>query len=333
LDADVSLLVVKNFIKSIREKAVGYVIEQGQDPSNVLLTIIKEELISILGKKTASININQKVTKIMMVGLQGSGKTTTCAKIANYYKTKFNKKPLLVGVDIYRPAAIEQLRDLASQIDVDFFEKGTQDPVKTVQQANEFAEKNDNDFIIYDTAGRLQTNEELMQELKNIRNKVSPNEILLVVDAMSGQDILNVAKEFNDVLTLSGFIITKLDGDARAGAALSIISLLDLPVKFTGTGEKVGSLDIFHPERIADRILGLGDIMTLAEKANEVVDQNKIKKTFTRMLSGKMDLEDSLTLMQQMSKLGSMGSILKMIPNMPSINDSQIGDAEEKKKI
>jgi signal recognition particle subunit SRP54 len=330
LDSDVNLLVVKNFIKAIRQKAVGFVISAGEEPENVLLKIIKDELIEILGKNQKPLKTDSKISKIMMVGLQGSGKTTTCAKIAYYYKNKHAKKPLLVGIDIYRPAAIEQLRVLAKEIDVDFFEKGTQNPVKTCDEAIEFANKNGNDLIIFDTAGRLQTNDELMDELKNVRNKVSPDEILMVVDAMSGQDIVNVATVFNDVLTLTGFVLTKLDNDVPAGAALSLISLLNLPIKLTGSGEKVGSLDIFYPERMADRILGLGDIMTLAEKASDVLDESRTKKSIGRMLAGKMDLEDLMYQMQQMSKMGSLGSVMKMLPNAPKINESQIGEAEDK---
>jgi len=298
-----------------------------------LLTIIKEELIKILGSKQESININHKITKIMMVGLQGSGKTTSTAKIANYYKTKNNKKPLLVALDIYRPAAIEQLKVLANSINVDFYEKGNQNPIKTAMQAVEFAERNGNDLIIFDTAGRLQTDENLMNELKMIRNKVSPDEILLAVDAMSGQDVINVAKEFNNTLSLSGFIITKLDSDARAGAALSLISILNLPVKFTGVGEKIGSLDLFYPERMADRILGLGDIMTLAEKAVEAIDETKAKKSLARILSGKMDLEDLMSQMEQVSNLGSIGSIMKMMPNAPKVTEDKIEEIEQKMKV
>jgi signal recognition particle subunit SRP54 len=269
----------------------------------------------------------------MMVGLQGSGKTTSAAKIANFYKNKHDKKPLLVALDIYRPAAIEQLKTLANEIQVDFFEKGTQNPVITANEAETYAKQNNNDLIIFDTAGRLQTNEELMNELKNIRNKISPNEILLVVDAMSGQDVINVASEFNNNLSLTGFLITKLDSDARAGATLSLTHLLHIPVKFSGTGEKVGSLELFYPERIADRILGLGDIASLKEKVDEVVDEAKTKKSLTRMLAGKMDFEDLLVQMEQMKKVGSLGSIAKMVPGANSISEDQIGTIEQKLEI
>jgi signal recognition particle subunit SRP54 len=299
----------------------------------VLITIIKDELINILGKHTASINTEHKQIKIMMVGLQGSGKTTTAAKLANYFKNKFEKKPLLVALDIYRPAAIDQLETLAKEINVDFFQKGTQNPTTTASQALEHAEANGENVIIFDTAGRLQTNAELMDELENIRNRVHPDEILLVVDAMSGQDVINVASEFNNHLGLTGFVITKLDSDARAGAALSLTHLLNVPIKFTGIGERVGSLDVFYPERIADRILGLGDIVSLAEKATEVLDEDKAKKSLARMLAGKMDLEDLLEQMKQISKLGSMSSIAKMLPNNQKLTEDRLFEAEHKMKI
>ncbi|MDR0674861.1 MAG: signal recognition particle protein [Mycoplasmataceae bacterium] len=333
LDADVNLLVVKDFIKNIRRKAIGRVINQGEDPEQVLITIIKDELINILGKNTSLVDTNRTQLRIMMVGLQGSGKTTTAAKLANYFKNKFSKKPLLVALDIYRPAAIDQLETLAKEIQVDFYHKGAQNPITTTVEALEHAATNKEDVVILDTAGRLQTNTELMDELNGIRNRFHPDEILLVVDAMSGQDIINVANEFNKYLNLTGFIITKLDSDARAGAALSLTHLLNVPIKFTGIGERVGSLDIFHPDRIADRILGLGDIVTLAEKATEVLDQDKAKKSLGRMLAGKMDLEDLLVQMKQISKLGSMSSIAKMLPNAPKLTEDKIFEAEQKMKI
>jgi signal recognition particle subunit SRP54 len=332
LDGDVNLQVVKNLIKSVKEKTIGTTIQPGTNSQNFLLSIIKEELINILGKNVSKIAVDKPFLNIMLVGLQGSGKTTTCAKLANMYKNKLGKKVLLVGVDIYRPAAIEQLRTLAKEIEVEFFEKGTQNPVITVDEAQTYAKQNDFNVVIYDTAGRLQTNQELMDELKNIRNKVNPNEIILVVDAMSGQNIIDVATTFHNVLTLSGFIITKLDGDARAGAALSLTALLNVPIKMVGTGEKVGSLDQFYPDRMAERILGLGDILTLAEKANDVVDQNLVKKTFTRMLAGKMDLEDLMIQLNQVNKMGSLDSIMKFMPGHISqqVNENQITDAQEK---
>lgn len=333
LEADVNLLVVKDFIKNIRQKSVDQMVPQGMDPQQFILTIIKEELTKILGSQNVPLNYDRKPLKIMLVGLQGSGKTTTAGKIATYCKTKQNKKPLLVALDVYRPAAIDQLEILAKESNVDFFQKGTQNPVITAKEAMSLAAENNNDVIIFDTAGRLQTNEELMDELVNIRNAIHPDEILLVVDAMSGQDMINVAQQFNDTLNLSGFIITKLDSDARAGVALSLIHLLNVPVKLTGNGEKLGSLDIFYPERMADRIIGLGDIMTLAEKASDVIDEAQTKKSLTKMFSGKMDLEDLMLQMQQIKKLGSLGSIAKMIPAAQNLADSDLESAEERIRI
>ena len=333
LEADVNLLVVKDFIKNIRQKSVDQMVPQGMDPQQFILTIIKEELTKILGSQNVPLNYDRKPLKIMLVGLQGSGKTTTAGKIATYCKTKQNKKPLLVALDVYRPAAIDQLETLAKESNVDFFQKGAQNPVITAKEAMNLASENNNDVIIFDTAGRLQTNEKLMNELVNIRNAIHPDEILLVVDAMSGQDMINVAQQFNDTLNLSGFIITKLDSDARAGVALSLIHLLNIPVKLTGNGEKIGSLDIFYPERMADRIIGLGDIMTLAEKASDVIDEAQTKKSLTKMFSGKMDLEDLMLQMQQIKKMGSLGSIVKMIPAAQNLADSDLESAEERIRI
>jgi len=333
LEADVNLLVVKDFIKNIRQKSVDQMVPQGMDPQQFILTIIKEELTKILGSQNVPLNYDRKPLKIMLVGLQGSGKTTTAGKIATYCKTKQNKKPLLVALDVYRPAAIDQLETLAKESNVDFFQKGTQNPVITAKEAMSLAAENNNDVIIFDTAGRLQTNKELMDELVNIRNAIHPDEILLVVDAMSGQDMINVAQQFNGTLNLSGFIITKLDSDARAGVALSLIHLLNVPVKLTGNGEKLGSLDIFYPERMADRIIGLGDIMTLAEKASDVIDEAQTKKSLTKMFSGKMDLEDLMLQMQQIKKMGSLGSIAKMIPAAQNLADSDLESAEERIRI
>ncbi|MDR1850536.1 MAG: signal recognition particle protein [Mycoplasmataceae bacterium] len=331
LDADVNLLVVKNFIKKIRDEVVGKTLSPKEDPQQFLINAIKEELINILGKQERELNTDKPLLKIMLVGLQGSGKTTSCAKLAYYLQHNFQKKPLLVGLDIYRPAAIEQLRTLSNEIKVDFYEKGTQNPIKTADETIALAKSKGNNAIIYDTAGRLQTNKELMEELVNVRNKVNPDEIIFVADAMSGQEILNVATEFNNNLGLTGLIITKMDGDARAGASLSLVASLNVPILFIGTGERVGSLDVFHPDRMADRILGLGDIISLSEKAKDVIDQDKVKRSFTRMLAGKMDLEDLMMQMEQIGKLGSLSSITKMMPEMAGkINDDQIEEGQNK---
>ncbi|MBP5256917.1 MAG: signal recognition particle protein [Mycoplasma sp.] len=333
LEADVNLLVVKDFIKNIRQQSIDQMVPQGMDPQQYMLTIIKDELTKILGSKNAPIDYNKKPLKIMLVGLQGSGKTTTAGKIANYTKSKNQSKPLLVALDIYRPAAIDQLNTLSKQANVDFYQNGNQNPTITAKEALQFAKTNNNDVIIFDTAGRLQTNQQLMNELVNIRDTIHPDEILLVVDSMAGQDMINVAKEFNNTLNLSGFIITKLDSDARAGVALSLTHLLNVPVKLTGSGEKLGSLDIFYPERMADRIIGLGDIMTLSEKACDIIDEAQTKKSLTKMFTGKMDLEDLMIQMNQLKKLGSLSSIIKMMPTMQNIAENDIDSAEDKIKI
>lgn len=333
LDADVNLGVTKTLLKNIRETAVGSIVDPGKDPSDVLLLIIKDELLKMLGKQTSLIDYKKKQLRIMLVGLQGSGKTTTANKVAYFLKNKQSKKPLLVGADIYRPAAIEQLKTLAEEIGVDFYDKKTQNPVKTAKESITIAEKNKNDTIIIDTAGRLQTNEELMDELVNIKKSFSPDEILFVADAMAGQDIINVAQEFHNKLKLTGMIITKLDSDAKAGAVLSLISIINVPIKFTGIGEKPAALDVFHPDRMVDKILGYGDMITLAEQAAEKLDENVVKKSFQKMLSGKMDLEDLMNQMEQITKMGSIGSIMSMLPNAPKITDQKIDEIEHKMKV
>lgn len=333
LDADVNLIVVKNFIKKVRERAVGFVMEKGQEADKVLLNIVKEELVAMLGNSKADLILDDKQTRIMLVGLNGAGKTTSVAKVANWLKTKQDKKPLLVALDVYRPAAIEQLDQLAQKIDVPCYKQlDSKDVIGIAQKGLDLADGQGRDVVLFDTAGRLQTNIELMQELRDIKKAVKPQEILLVVDAMAGQDIINVAKEFNDTLGLTGLIITKLDSEARAGAVLSITNMLNIPVKFTGTGEAIGSLDVFYPERMADQILGLGDIMTLAEKAADKIDEDKTKKSFSRMIAGKFDLEDLMTQMEQISRLGSLGGLMKMMPGQLAnkISDDQISDAEVK---
>ncbi len=330
LDSDVSISVIKTFISGIKEKCVGQIVDKNETSEQFVLRVIKEELIEILGKNKSDLVLDKKCVKIMLVGLQGSGKTTTVGKLAKYLKEKKEKKPLLVACDIYRPAAIDQLETLANEVNVDFLEKGKQDPVLTIKESLEIAKDKNNDVIIVDTAGRLQTDDKLMNELVQIKKKFEPDEILLVVDAMSGQDVVNVAKEFHNKLKLTGVIITKLDSDAKAGAALSISSTLNLPFKFSGTGEKLGSLDIFYPNRMADRILGLGDIASLAEKATDIVDENRLKGQLQRMMSGKMDLEDLMVQFSQMNKMGSIGSMASMLPGLNTLSDSKIALIESK---
>ncbi len=330
LEADVNLKVVNNFVENIKTKALGTIVDVGRTSSQELLTIIHHELISLLGNDTMEWK-EQKPTSIMFVGLQGSGKTTSVAKLAYYLTKKENyTNPLLVGLDIYRPAAIDQLEKLAADSDFDFYgDHKEQDVVKIAKAASKQAVKNNNDVIIYDTAGRLQTDEKLMHELELVKKEIKPGKIILVVDANSGQDILNVAKEFNDRLKISSVIISKLDSDAKGGAALSITSALNIPIQFIGTGERVQNLEFFHPDRMAGRILGLGDIETLTEKAEELDEKQTQEKMFRKILAGRYDLDDLLYSMEQMQKMGSLGAVTKLLPGM-KINQNQVDSAEVK---
>ena len=333
LEADVNLLVVKQFIKSIKEKIIGSEIIGKLNPSQQMVKIVKEELVDILGSKTQEIIFTGKPSIIMLTGLQGSGKTTTTAKIVKYFmKKKGIKKPLMVAADIYRPAAIEQLITLGKELQIDVFSEGDKvNPRDIAKNAIIKAKKEDYDLVIIDTAGRLSIDEELMQELVDVKNIIKPHEILFVVDALSGQDVINVIKEFDNKLNLTGSIITKLDSNARGGAALSIKKLLNIPIKFIGTGEKVGALDLFHPNRMADRILGMGDVLSLIEKAEEVFDEKKSQKMMNRMISGRFDLDDLMNQLSQMKKMGKMSKILKMIPGASKkISKEKISSAEKK---
>lgn len=332
LEADVNLGVVKRFLQQIRLKALNRIIEPHENASDVLLLIIQNELTIILGEKTQMVDFDQ-VKKIMLVGLQGSGKTTTAAKLAAFAKNKHTKNPLLVAGDLYRLAAVEQLVTLSEKIQVACYQNQTVSPTEVVTLALKEAKKKGHDLVIIDTAGRLHTNAALMQELKTVKKIAQPQEILLVVDAMSGQDIAYVAQEFHQVLNLTGIIITKLDSDARAGAALSLAALLQVPIKFSGVGEGVNALDVFHPDRIAKKILGLGDLVTLAEKASEKIDEKTFKKGLFRMLSGKLDLEDLLQQMEQMAKVGSLRSIASMLPSNLQLTDYKIDNIEEKMRV
>ncbi|WP_373589962.1 signal recognition particle protein [Metamycoplasma equirhinis] len=335
LEADVNLDVVKVFTKQVKEKALDSQIIGKLNQQQTVLKIFKDELTNILGKKTCEVKLKNIPTKIMMVGLQGSGKTTSAAKLSVFFKKKnICKNPLLVGDDIYRPAAREQLEQLSKQINVDFFTKKENNAVLIANEAIDKAQDNHNDLIIIDTAGRLAIDEQLMQELKDIKKSIKPDCIFLVVDAMSGQDVINTAKKFHEELNLDGTIITKLDSDARGGAALSITHLLGVPIVFIGNGEKLSGLEIFHPDRMAERILGMGDVLTLIEKASEEVDEKMMKKIGYKMLTGKFDLSDLMNSLAQIKKLGKMKSILKMIPGMADkVDDAKIEEAEEKFRI
>ncbi|WP_027120995.1 signal recognition particle protein [Mycoplasma leonicaptivi] len=337
LEADVNLKVVKEFINNVKEKALNDQNLKKLNPSQFFIKILHEELVNILGGSVKELEINKKPYTILMTGLQGSGKTTATVKLAYYLRKKKKiEKPLVVAADIYRPAAVEQLITLAKSVQIDYFEQGVNIDVDSiVENALEYAKNNGNDLIIIDTAGRLSVDEPLMNELQRVKNLSKPNEILFVADALSGQDIINVATQFNNKLNLTGTIITKLDSDARGGAALSLRFILNLPIKFIGTGEKVSNLDLFYPDRMADRILGMGDVLSLIEKAQENIDEDKATKMFTKMLSGEFTLDDLLEQIKQVKNLGKFSSILKMLPgNLSSkISDDQIQKAEEKIKI
>ncbi|WP_322901350.1 signal recognition particle protein [Mycoplasmopsis felis] len=334
LEADVNLQVVKEFISKVKEKALEEKIVGKLNPSQHFIKILHNELVSILGSKTQELNIDKKPYIILMTGLQGSGKTTATAKLAYYFKKKkMIQKPLVVAADIYRPAAVEQLVTLAKGIQIDYYEQGVNSPVNDIiNNALIKAKENENDLIIIDTAGRLSIDEPLMNELKEVKKISKPDEILFVADSLSGQDIINVAKTFNENLKLTGTIITKLDSDARGGAALSLRYILNIPIRFIGTGEKVSNLDLFHPERMADRILGMGDVMSLIEKAQDVIDEDKATKMVHKMFSGDFTLDDLLEQIKQVKNLGKFSKILKMLPgNLSSkISEDQIDKAEEK---
>ena len=327
LEADVNYKVVKEFVNNVKEKALGQDVLKTLSPGQMILKIIKEELVDLLGEENDALNISG-LTSIMMVGLQGSGKTTTASKIAYLMKKKSNKKPLLVALDVYRPAAIDQLITLGKSIDVEvYYDKDSKNVVDIASRALAYAREKSFDLVILDTAGRLQVDEALMNELKDVNSVIKPKEVLLVVDAMSGQDSVNVAKEFNDKLRITGLVMSKLDGDARGGAALSIKHLTGIPIKFSGVGEKIEDLEVFYPERMAERILGMGDVLTLIEKAQETIDEKAAKKTVNKMMSGNFTLDDMLAQMEQMNKLGSMKGIMKLIPGMPKISDEQMKEA------
>ncbi|TQC54204.1 signal recognition particle protein [Mycoplasmopsis mucosicanis] len=333
LEADVNLKVVKDFVKNVKEKALESRLVGSLNASQQMIKIVHAELQEILGGQVKEVKIDKRPYIIMMTGLQGSGKTTATAKLAYYLRKKnFVKKPLMVAADIYRPAAVQQLVTLAKSIQVDYFEKGTSlSAQEIVSQALLHAAQNDNDLIIIDTAGRLAIDEALMQELYDLKMIAHPSEIFFVADALSGQDILNVASAFNEKLSLSAAIITKLDSDARGGAALSLAKVLNLPIKFIGTGEKISNLDLFYPDRMADRILGMGDVLSLIEKAEEVYDPNQANNLIAKVLKGNFTLDDLMANLAQMKKMGKMKSLLKMIPGLANkISDEKIQEAESK---
>ena len=334
LEADVNYKVVKVFVSNVKEKALGQQVYTKLNPSEMVIKIVKDELVELLGSDRSELAYNKnKPTIIMLVGLQGSGKTTTAAKLANLMKNKLKKKVLLAACDVYRPAAIDQLAQLASELKVDLVNMGDKvNPVDIALKAKEKAYNDHYDVLIIDTAGRLQIDEPLMEELKNIKEKVKPDEILLLTDALAGQDTVNGAKTFNDTLGLTGDIMSKMDGDSRGGAALSISYVTGVPIKFIGTGEKITDLDIFYPERMAERILGMGDVLSLIDKVQENIDEKEAKKAVNKMMGGKFTLDDMLDQMKQVKKLGSLKSLMKLIPGAPKISDEQFKLVEDEMK-
>lgn len=328
LDADVNYKIAKDFTNKVKEKALGMDVLTAVKPGQMMVKIVHDELAELMGGKNVEVNIKGSPAIILMSGLQGSGKTTFSGKFANLLKTKKGKKPLLVACDVYRPAAIEQLKVLGQQIEVPVYsDESCKDPVKIAQKAIRQAKANGNDIVIVDTAGRLAVDEEMMREIAAIKAAINPTETLFVVDAMTGQDAVNTAKEFNERLDFDGVILTKLDGDTRGGAALSIRTVVNKPIKFVGTGEKLEALDAFHPERMADRILGMGDIVSLVEKAQEQFDAEEAKKLQKKISRNQFNFNDFLSQIQQIKKMGNIKDLASMIPGVgKALKDVDIDD-------
>lgn len=319
LEADVNYKVVKEFTNTVKEKALGEEVVSSINPGDLFVKIVKDELTELLGGESEELNVDGNPAILMLVGLQGSGKTTTAGKLANFLRKKHSKKPLLVACDVYRPAAIDQLKQLGKELNIEVYDEGKKNPVDISLNAVQYAKENKFDYVIIDTAGRLHVDDELMLELENIRTKVNPQEILLVIDSMMGQDAINVISGFNEQLPLTGVVLTKLDGDTRGGVALSVRHLTNVPIKFIGVSEKLDGLDSFDPERMAGRILGMGDIVSLVEKATESIDEKEAEKTASKMMQGKFDLEDFLSTMKQIKRLGPLENLLKLIPGAKKI--------------
>ena len=317
LEADVNYQVVKEFINNVKEKALGEEVAKSLKPGEMFVKIVKDELVDLLGGEKKDLNINGNPSILMLVGLQGSGKTTTIGKLGNLLRKKYKKNPLLVACDVYRPAAIDQLKQLGKELNITVYSEKIKDPVTISKNALKFAKENNYDYVLIDTAGRLHIDESLMQELQNINSEIKPQEVLLVIDSMIGQDAVNVINGFNEKLPLTGAILTKLDGDTRGGAALSIRHLTNVPIKFIGVSEKMDGLEEFYPERMATRILGMGDIMTMLEKAESVIDQDEALRAAKKMQKGNFDLEDFLGQLKQIKKLGPLENIMKMLPGVP----------------
>lgn len=324
LEADVNYKVVKEFTNKVKEKALGEEVKKSLSPGEMFVGIIRDELQELLGGEQKELNLVGNPATLMLVGLQGSGKTTTIGKLANLLRKKHSKKPLLVACDIYRPAAIDQLKQIGKELNIEVYEEGKNNPVEIVKNALSYAKENGFDYVLIDTAGRLHIDEELMEELNNIKKEVKIDETLLVIDAMMGQDAINVITGFNDNINLTGVILTKLDGDTRGGVALSARYLTNVPIKFVGVSEKLDGIDYFYPDRMASRIIGMGDILSIVDKASDVIDEEEAEKSLKKMRSGKYDLEDFLSQMKQIKKLGSIESILKLLPGAKKLGLNNI---------
>ena len=326
LEADVNYKVVKEFTNNVKEKALGEEVNKSLNPGDLFVKIVRDELQELLGGDSAPLVTDKKPTITMLVGLQGSGKTTTIGKLANFLRKKHSKKPLLVACDVYRPAAIDQLKQIGKELNIEVYSEGKKNPVEISKNAIKYANDNGFDYILIDTAGRLHIDSELMDELKNINDSVKPHEVLLVIDAMMGQDAINVITGFNEALNLTGVILTKLDGDTRGGVALSVRHLTNIPIKFIGVSEKMDGLTEFHPDRMANRIIGMGDVISLVEKVESEIDEKEAMKAAKKMTKGSFDLEDFLVQLNQIKKLGPLENLIKLIPGAKKmgLNNVQI---------
>ena len=314
LEADVNYKVVKEFTNNVKEKALGEEVNKSLNPGELFVKIVKDELTELLGGENTPLNVSGNPATLMLVGLQGSGKTTTIGKLANYLRKNNKKKPLLVACDVYRPAAIDQLKQIGKELNIEVYSEGKGNPVEISKNGIKYAKDNGYDYVLIDTAGRLQIDESLMDELDNIQKEVNPDETILVIDSMMGQDAINVINGFNDKIKLSGVILTKLDGDTRGGVALSVKHLTNLPIKFIGVSEKMDGLTPFYPERMASRILGMGDILSIVEQVQSEIDEKEAEKTAKKMMKGNFDLEDFLNQLNQIKKLGPLENLLKLLP-------------------